>query len=1175
MFDAYARDLIDKLPELPGLDRAECRRALSRAYLLIVDARIQATGARELPVEAASLRATLRQMANALESVAVFDPLNGIEVARATREASAFVAAEALSLVAELSPPSQPEDVAGDSLNDPRTYALIESALLFMIGGYDINAVAVVSQLPVAEAPEGEGIHVVRCRNGARLRRRIEALCRGQLNPLDDGSAPELGECPVLFEDLSDETRARLYEALAESIDEYREWLGGDGDDDDVIGRITTIRRACQPQERADDITLRLFPYADVYHLASLLAAAIDATKERSVVHRVPPPADGDQQIRDQFPDYIRTRAQGTQRLRGRPFLWPSTVEYVRSCLPGPSMDAVVSMPTGSGKSFLAELAVAHALSRGWVLYLAPTNALVHQIRRDLDKALEPFSDVKVTSFVGGAEYTTLSDEQVTAGRFVGVMTPEKCALALRLYPAAFANCALCVFDECHLLNDPSRGAVADVLLAQLFRAAPNMRTLLMSAMVANADELAAWLTTVRRADAVPSRIKWRPSRAARCVAFLDSAALASARAELTVELDGMRGAGTVSREVAIGWLAGLSGPWTRDGADDYRATRLPLTASVERKRARNGHIREVLESWKNRTGHVIAELFALRGIPSINFLLSSRHHAFGSADRVESTMPGAIGVGPFPPLVEAQLAVADAELGVETALRGLLRKGVCVHTGAMLQVEQAASEWMFAEGKAKLMFATGTLAQGLNLPAVAVVVSGSKIGNPQDLLGADAAAGLTRANELILNGFGRAGRPGFSNQGIVILVSDKPVMAPVADDLVGDTMIARYPVLAEPDASVSVHSPIEKFLDDLMAAEDVANATRLELALTSLLSTFEGEEENAGTILRRTFAGFRRREVFTAERATMATARIADLKARFLEGDGVPVWMPEAAMKAGVDFFRAQRMWQAYSARGLVNAEQLRTFGIREWFDTFIEVLGHMPIARVRDYLDVKPAPRPPRDGRAPRATTTTPRTRLGALSTGIRDVDAVPWTRPEGWDVAWRELGAVVFAYMEGKPLTEVGSALFGAPANGFTSKRSDAARGLPPVFKFLGDIVDRAMSIDAGCFLALHECWLAAERPGISVPESLQALPLCIRNGCDSLDVLAWFRFGFRQRMCAHALAEAFPLPADVAGDAARAQAVRDLRREWLRAEPNGDASLLDFARVIVKDGSSERT
>jgi hypothetical protein len=151
----------------------------------------------------------------------------------------------------------------------------------------------------------------------------------------------------------------------------------------------------------------------------------------------------------------------------------------------------------------------------------------------------------------------------------------------------------------------------------------------------------------------------------------------------------------------------------------------------------------------------------------------------------------------------------------------------------------------------------------------------------------------------------------------------------------------------------------------------------------------------------------------------------------------------------------------------------------------------------------------------------TPTPRTKLARLADGIGERDTVPWERPEGWDTAWRDLGGVVLAYMEGKPLTEVGARLFQRPATHFTPQRNDGARGLPPVFKVVGDVIERALSVEAGCFLALHECWLKAEHPETPVPEALQALPLCVRNGCDNLDVLAWFRFGFRQRMCAHAL------------------------------------------------------
>jgi len=1170
MFDQYARDLIDALPKLPGLDPVACRRALSRAYLLVVEGRLS-LGSGQHP-EASDLSAELRRLADALESVAVFDPLHGVQVEEQTRAASAFVAAESLLLLASLYPEAAPGEDSDDPLQDARLYSSLESALLYMIGGYDVNAVAAVAEVPKFNITTPSDAHETRCRAGRRLLRRIVCLCRGIINYSKDGDVFAMPTQPTLLADLIDDTRARLYEVLVEGLDAYSAWLAGDADAYkaaiDAVNRVISATRI--------HLTTGVLPhgpsqFADVFHLANLLAAAMDATSRRSAVHGVPPPVDGDGELIGQFSTYIRDRARGLSEQPGRPFLWPSTNEYVARCLPGPREDAVVSMPTGSGKSFLAELAVAHALPRGWVLYLVPTNALAQQVRRDLGGALAAFKDVPVRAFIGGSEYVKLSEEEVTGQSFVGVMTPEKCALALRINPEVFSQCAFCVFDECHIINDDTRGAIADVLMAQLFHLAPNMRVLLMSAMVSNGDELAEWLASVRGESAFASRITWRPSRAARGFVFIDKDAGQAAWTALSQQVRAAKGAKTCRQDVPLGWVVGLSGPWTKDGPDDYRVARLPISASYFVKRSMKNKYTSGFDSWKNRTGQALSELFASCGMPTINFVMSSKHHAFSNAGRVTVTIPGAVvSADALPQVVKAQLAIADAELGVETALRDLLVRGIAVHTAAMLPVEQAASEWMFARGKSKLMFATGTLAQGLNLPAAAVVVSGSQLaGTARDDI--DASAETVRATELILNGFGRAGRPGFANQGVVILVGDKETVAPIVSAFdVGAAVLKEYPVLGDPDASVKVTSPIENFLDQLFAADDTNEyATALELELTSLLSAFDAEEENAGAVLRRTFAGYRRRTEFTVERAVVANRRVQALKQRFLERDGVPSWMPRAAMKAGVEFFLAQRIWEAYQARGLIliTISDLVSLDVRGWFDVLIEVLAHLPIDRIGDYLDENQTP--------------TPRTKLAALAREVKatthDTDAVPWKRPNGWESAWQDLGGVVTAFMDGKPYAEIGGMVFGVPTIEIKSGRADPKRGIPAIFKFISDVVDRAMSIDAGCFLALHECWLADEHPETPVPEALQMLPLCIRNGCNSLDVLAWYRFGFRQRVCAHALAAEYPMPPEAVTDAERASAVRKASRQWLADDPLDDKPLnmLDFARVVQLDGTSERT
>lgn len=1167
MFDEHARRLIDELPRLPELDPVASRRALSRAYVALVNHRINAASPEVSPGRAELLN-ELRRMVNALESVAVFDPLNGIDVAEVTRTASAFVAAEALALygalrlTAEVDVDDELSETDRDLVQDATIYAHIESGLLYMLGGYDINAVAVVADVQVAPIPEsGDSPYLLRYRAGHRLVLALLGLCKGEI----PGTATRASIPERAFETLShlaNATRRTLYEELTIAIEEYLLWLGGNGDIDAALARIQRVREACAAAAPKGGTSTQAVSFSDVYHLASLLEAAIGTARTRSVVNSVPPPTGGDGTVLAQFADYLATRARGSAGMRGRPLLWPSTLEYVQQCLPGPHKDAVVSMPTGSGKSFLGELAVAHALARGWVLYLAPTNALAHQIRRDLTRALQPFSDVTVSAFVGGAEYTALSDEEIGSGPLVAVMTPEKCALALRLYPEQFARCSLCVFDECHLLNDANRGALADILLAQLFRSAPSMRMLLMSAMVSNADELADWLSAARQSDAVPSKIKWRPSRAARGFVFVEKGSLEIAQRELREELKARKGAVTLQRGVAIGWVMGLSGPWSLDGPDDFAAARLPLNATWYTKRSRQGKTTADYEGWKNPVGAKLAGLLASKGMPTIDFILSSRHHAFGQAQHVAESIPGAIGEEPFLTLVEAQLAIADAELGVPTELRALLRKGVAVHTAAMLQVEQAAAELMFSNGKAKLMFATGTLAQGLNLPAAAVVVSGSEIaGGQHGPHEADAAAGITRANELILNGFGRAGRPGFSNQGVVVLVSDHAFVAPIVSDL-GRHVVGRYPVLGQPDASIVIRSPIERFMDELLTTE-ADDASRLELTLVAHLATFDDQDENAGTILRRTFAGYRKRNEFTEQYVTLANARIAELKARFLEQPDVPPWMPKAAMKAGVELFRAQRMWEAYKRRGLPEVNELSRWSVRDWFEVFMGVLSRLPVFRVRKYLDDQ--------------KTSTARTKLNAMANAVSaaDYDNSAWVSPADWEPTWKELADIVLCYMTGAPYTEIGGKLYSIDPATYSSKRSDGARGIPPVFKFVGEVIERNLATDAGCFLALHEGWLESEGPQNTCSEALQALPLCIRNGCSTLDQLAWFRFGFRQRVCAHALAKAFPIPAGILDDNGRAQFVRRTRRGWLDdSEPDADP-LLSFARAVIREGSSERT
>lgn len=1147
MFDPHAQQVVSAASAVENIGAAEIRRTLSVSYFWLVSARLMLQAGDVPSRDRTKTINELRRLANTMESAAVFDTLRGVERDESEVQGAAFVGAEALALLADL---AATEDVSGNPVDnilaDAQVMARIEGGLMYMIGGFDINAVAVIR--PVISALESAPANPTPLQVSSRLlARRVSDLCLGRVRSQAVPAINVTIATDEVYEDLVDHLRVTLFDRLSTAVIYHMAWLAGEEERIRIqaLDLLTTTRQALQLRESRTGFVYGEF--RDVYHLGGLLLGAFKATAGRSLVNRVPPP-NGPNISEEVYTTYLRERASPTGTSEGRPLLWPSAIEYVNACLPGPHRDAVVTFPTGSGKSFVAELAISHALAWGWVLYLAPTNALCHQIRRDLAKSVGRAFGIPVVAFVGGEEYTTLAGEQVaeTAEGFIAVMTPEKCALALRLSRDVFRHCRLCVLDECHLMNDERRGPTAEFLLADLVAFVPEMRLLLMSAMVANPDDLVGWLDSLRAGSAVPCSAKWRPSRTARSFIFLDRdqhrQKVADARKAL--EADTPKKARTIDLQLDLGWMVGLSGAWQAEGPHDYVIARLGAAAQGEVSRNKKGVVSDSVPSWKNTTGRIVAERFALAGLPTINFILSSRHHAFGQADKARGRSVTLGGNG-WPAVVNAWLRIADFELGVPTVLRDLVAKGVGVHTSAMLPVEQAASTMMFSKGLVGLMFATGTLAQGLNLPALAVVVSGSSIGDPRE---SDRQAGLIRASEIILNGFGRAGRPGFSNQAMVVLVSDTPFNAPIIATLNPRNVLSAYPVLGEPDASVTVSSRLDEVLDLLQMQGQIPGLGDLEV-FSSLVARDDGAV-TAGRLLGSTYGGYMRRKAGRPVNENAIDSLIVRTRAMSAANSDIPQWLGRAAMNAGASFNHALHMWRAYQAAGIASRVDPE-WNVADWYSAFIEVMKRVPPGEVQRLFA-------PDDLKTPSIRTLL---RDLAKQTNLPD-----WTAQ--WSQAWDTLRTIVWRFMRGDNYRAIGSYLLSIPVKEINNKRTSGAQPIPTVFKFIREVIEYGLALDAGCFVSVHEA--ATADTGTSVPEPLAALPLCIRNGCDSISTLAWFRFGLRQRVCAHELARFFPIPPDIADDISRSQWVYDMRRMWLANTDLIESDVLTAARTIITSG-----
>ncbi|WP_324665115.1 DEAD/DEAH box helicase [Haloarcula sediminis] len=154
--------------------------------------------------------------------------------------------------------------------------------------------------------------------------------------------------------------------------------------------------------------------------------------------------------------------------------------------------NVVVSAPTASGKTALAELAICKALQAGGTaLFLAPLRALTNEKESEWER----FEDLGYSVYVVTGE-RDLSPRRAERADIL-VMTPEKADSATRKHETArysfITDVDCCVIDEVHLLDSDRRGAVLEVTVSRLRRLC-DPRVVALSATMPNIDDVADWL---------------------------------------------------------------------------------------------------------------------------------------------------------------------------------------------------------------------------------------------------------------------------------------------------------------------------------------------------------------------------------------------------------------------------------------------------------------------------------------------------------------------------------------------------------------------------------------------------------------------------------------------------------------------------------------------------------
>jgi ATP-dependent RNA helicase HelY len=337
----------------------------------------------------------------------------------------------------------------------------------------------------------------------------------------------------------------------------------------------------------------------------------------------------------------------------------------------------LVAAPTGAGKTIVGEFAVDLVInSGGKCFYTTPIKALSNQKFSELS---EKYGEAKVGLLTG--------DTSINSEAQIVVMTTEVLRNMIYSNSSTINDLKYVVMDEVHYLADKFRGAVWEEILIHLSEA---VQVISLSATVSNAEEFGEWLQTVR-GDTEVIVTEIRPVPLYQHVLF----------GNRLVDL--------------FGENHKLNPELTRLERDSYRQVR--------------GTWREKPKGPKSLTRSEVIEKLDREGLlPAITFIFSRNNcdaavrQCLAAGIRLTNSQERSsireVVAKNIKSLAEEDLVVLGYYEWADA-----LERGVAAHHAGLLPAFKVTVEELFQRGLVKAVFATETLALGINMPARTVVL--------------------------------------------------------------------------------------------------------------------------------------------------------------------------------------------------------------------------------------------------------------------------------------------------------------------------------------------------------------------------------------------------------------------------------------------------------------------
>ncbi|MCU1541716.1 MAG: helicase [Arthrobacter sp.] len=425
----------------------------------------------------------------------------------------------------------------------------------------------------------------------------------------------------------------------------------------------------------------------------------------------------------------------------------------------------LVAAPTGAGKTIVGEFAIYLALQRGLkAFYTTPIKALSNQKYSELS---EKYGASQVGLLTG--------DTSINGDAPVVVMTTEVLRNMLYADSDTLDDLGFVVMDEVHYLADRFRGAVWEEVIIHL---PSEVQVASLSATVSNAEEFGAWLDTVRgQTDVIVSEHRpvplWQHVMVGRKIVDLFAG---------DTSFDEIAPAG----EADVSATTETAGPSTRQGFEvNPELLSMARAESQMNFRGRFGH------GGRNQRRQQRQRDDAPQGGPRSPVRKASRPQVIASLDRqdllpaitfifsragCDAAVAQCVSAGLWLTTEQEQLVIArrvdeaaqdipsdDLDvLGFWSWRDGLLR-GLAAHHAGMLPTFKEVVEKLFVDGLVKAVFATETLALGVNMPARCVVLE------KLDKFNGEAHVNITAGEYTQLTG--RAGRRGIDVEGHAVVL--------------------------------------------------------------------------------------------------------------------------------------------------------------------------------------------------------------------------------------------------------------------------------------------------------------------------------------------------------------------------------------------------------------------